>query len=569
MTGKQINLILLGVLVGVLLGGMLGAVIPDAMLATAVVGKLFVNALALVAIVLILVGFPLALARYGDIRRFDGKAAGAFVITVSSAVVLIAVGVVLVRLIAAQAIPQHGFTTALFGDLLQVQTSVGGDYLGVLLPETLMRAVLNGTYLGWVLFALIIGLVLPEVGTRGRTLQMWLDDLTRAMLRISELLLVLAPIALIFVAGALVSYANGSFSDLFSTLWYPIVLVLAVVLYCGVVLPLAIKWWQKVPESRGQRDDSSRPRDRQMMSSRPGQRPMGQDRGGRGRDQRFDRNRDRDRSDRDRGDRPRGDRDDRNRGDRDERGDRDRGRRDFRREGQRDSQREDSPFAVGKAAHVFDPEAPSQAVQLPELAEETTSAVVSEDRPTSDTQVRDRGDRPERTDRGDRGDRGPRGGRDRDRRGGGRDRQGRNGGRDRGRGPRRYDRQDSNDTQVAPESAAVEAESSDFDAPSDLSRVFEPVPESESNGIDRGEEYQTPSRPENDMGNGEREASEEPEVMYGRGRHAHRAERHESDDSHASQPAPSTSGEGEPKPIDHYSTDGIEFGRTSRRKHRR
>lgn len=560
MTGKQINLILLGVLVGVLLGGMLGAVIPDAMLATAVVGKLFVNALALVAIVLVLVGFPLALARYGDIRRFDSKAAGAFVITVSSAVVLIAVGVVLVRLVAAQAIPQHGFTTALFGDLLQVQTSVGGDYLGVLLPETLMRAVLNGTYLGWVLFALIIGLVLPEVGTRGRTLQMWLDDLTRAMLRISELLLVLAPIAVIFVAGALVAYANGSFSDLFSTLWYPIVLVIAVVLFCGVVLPLAIKWWQKVPESRGQRDDSSRPRDRQPMPARPGQRPMGQDRGGRGRDQRFDRNRDRDR-----GDRPRGDRDDRNRGDREERGDRDRGRRDFRREGPRDSQREDSPFAVGKAAHVFDPEAPSKAVQLPELAEETTSAVVSEDRPMGDTQSRDRGDRPERSDRGDRG---PRGGRDRDRRGGGRDRQGR-GGRDRGRGPRRFERPESSDTQAAPESAALESESSDFEAPSDLSRVFDPVPESESNGIDRGEEYQAPSRPASDMGNDERESSEEPDVMYGRGRHAHRNERHESDDSPASQPAPSASGESEPKPIDHYSTDGIEFGRTSRRKHRR
>lgn len=560
MTGKQINLILLGVLVGVLLGGMLGAVIPDAMLATAVVGKLFVNALAIVAIVLVLVGFPLALARYGDIRRFDSKSAGAFVITVSSAVVLIAVGVVLVRLVASQAIPQHGFTTALFGDLLQVQTSVGGDYLGVLLPETLMRAVLNGTYLGWVLFALIIGLVLPEVGTRGRTLQMWLDDLTRAMLRISELLLVLAPIALIFVAGTLVAYANGSFSDLFSTLWYPIVLVLAAVLYCGVVLPLAIKWWQKVPESRGQRDDSLRQRDRQMMSPRPGQRPMGQDRGPRGRDQRFDRNRDRDR-----GDRPRGDRDDRNRGDREERGDRDRGRRDFRREGPRESQREDSPFAVGKAAHVFDPEAPSQAVQLPELKEETSSAAISEDRPTGDTQSRERGDRP---DRGDRGDRGPRGGRDRDRRGGGRDRQSR-GGRDRGRGPRRFDRPESSDTQAAPESAAVESESSDFDAPSDLSRVFDPVPESESNGIDRAEEYQAPSRPESENRNGEHATAEETEGMYGRGRHAHRAERHEPDDSHASHPAPSASGENEPKPIDHYSTDGIEFGRTSRRKHRR
>lgn len=574
MTGKIINLILLGVLVGVLLGGMLGAVIPDAMLATAIVGKLYLNALAIVAIILVLVGFPLALARYGDLRRFDNKSAGAFIMTVTSAVVIIAAGVVLVRLVAAQAISPHGFTAAIMSDFFQVQANLSGDYLGQLLPEGLLRAVLNASYLGWVLFALILGLVLPGVGTRGRTLQMFLEDVTGAMIRISELLFVLAPLGLIVVTGVLVARAGGSFSDIFSSLLYPVILVIALVLYCAVVLPLAIKWWHKVPENRGQRDDRDRGRnDRPMMAGgRPGQRPMGQDRGGRGRDPRFDRNRDRDRDRGDRSDRPRGDRDDRNRGersDRDDRGDRDRGRRDFRRdrnEGPRtETPREDSPFAVSKSTHVFDPEAPSQAVPLPEIAGEETPPIVSEEqRPSGDMQRRDRDDR---------NDRGPRDRRDRDRRGGGgggRDRQGR-GGRDRGRGPRRFDRNDSGDRQPAPESVSAEGESNDFDAPSDLSRIFDPVPEIDNTDDQpirssrpepqNDNEYsgETPSTPEN-----------EPEIVYGRSRHGNRPERQESDNAQPAppSPAPETS-DNEPKAIDHYSTEGIEFGRASRRKNRR
>jgi hypothetical protein len=599
MTGKTINLILLGVLVGVLLGGILGAVIPDAMRAIGLVGTLYVNALAIVAIVLVLIGFPLALARYGDLRRFDNESAGKFVITVASAVVVIALGVVLVRLVAAEAINPHGFTAGLMTDLFQIETRITGDYLGTLIPEGLMRAVLQGSYLGWVIFALIFGMVLPTISSRTRTLHSLFEDITGTVIRISELLLVLAPLAMLFIAGALVARNRLGVGEMFSELWYPLVLVIAIIMYAAIVLPLAITWWNKTQEIRGRREEPSRGRPGQPVGSgRPGQRPMGQDRS-RGRDQRFDRDRaprDRDqRPDRDRGDRDRnerGDRGDRERGDRD----RDRGRRDFRRDrdrtesprpesARRETPREDSPFAVSKSAHTFDPEVPNQPVAVPEVHEEIQAPVIPVERSQADPEIR--------RDRGDRPDRGPRDRHDRDNRGG-RDRQGR-GGRDRGRSdrPRRFERPEATEAgQPSGGSSFTPRESEDIvDSGADRlaegvfgvggAPAFEPAEReiSERPGADRDEQPDTDryTRPEPTHSSAperkepesrpSRDESEQP-VQYGRSSHTHRPQSEESSADSNKAPEPEPSAEA-PKPIDHYSTDGIAFGRGNRRKNRR
>ena len=599
MTGKTINLILLGVLVGVLLGGILGAVIPDAMRAIGLVGTLYVNALAIVAIVLVLIGFPLALARYGDLRRFDNDSVRKFVITVASAVVVIALGVVLVRLVAAEAINPHGFTAGLMTDLFGIETRITGDYLGTLIPEGLMRAVLQGSYLGWVLFALIFGMVLPTISSRTRSLHSLFEDITGTMIRISELLLVLAPLAMLFVGGALVARNGLGVGEMFSELWYPLVLVIAIIMYAAIVLPLAITWWNKTQEVRGRREEPSRGRPGAPMgTARPGQRPMGQDRG-RGRDQRFDRDRaprDRDqRPDRDHGDKDRGDRGERERGDRD----RDRGRRDFRRDrdrtesprpesARRETPREDSPFAVSKSAHTFDPEVPNQPVAVPEVQADIQTPVVSADRPQSDSEVqRDRGDR------GDRPDRAPRDRHDRDHRGG-RDRQGR-GGRDRGRSdrPRRFERTESTEASQPSGGSTLTPRESEELSDSGADRLAEGVfgaggapaldtpnrEVTERSSGDRDERQDTDkySRPEPTYSSAPertepesrpaREESEQP-AQNGRSTHTNRTHSEESATESAKAPEPETSTDA-PKPIDHYTTDGIAFGRGNRRKNRR
>ncbi len=601
MTGKTINLILLGVLVGVLLGGILGAIMPGAMSAAGLVGTLYVNALAIVAIVLVLVGFPLALARYGDLRRFDNDSAGKFIITVFSAVVVIAVGVVLVRLVAAEAINPHGTSANLLTDLFGVETRISGDYLGMLIPVGLMRSVIEGSYLGWVIFALIFGMVLPTISSRTRTLHSFLEDLCGTMNKVSELLLVVAPVAMIFIAGALVGRNGLGFGEMFSELWYPLVLVIAIVLYAAVVLPLAVNWWQKTHEIRGRREEPQRGRPGgPMMSSRPGQRPMGQDRG-RGRDQRYDRDRgprdrdqrpdrgDRERGDRDRGDRDRGDRDrgDRyDRGDRRDRGDRDRGRRDFNRDRsdsprpepvRRETPREDSPFAVSSSAHTFDPEVPDQQVALPKVEEDAVSVTPTESRPQADSDFR--------RDQSDRPDRGPRDNDRRDRGRGGRDRQGRGGrdrDRDRGRGdrPRRFERPAPTES-AQPSGATTSTPSGSedlFDGGSDRlaesvfgaggSAAFEPtertMPE-RSNG-ERESEPEAPrySRPEPVESSSDE--SDQPK-QFGRPSHAPQAQ--EESPSSTEKPKEPERPVEAPKAIDHYSPEGIEFGRGNRRKNRR
>ncbi|MER3524379.1 MAG: dicarboxylate/amino acid:cation symporter [Ignavibacteria bacterium] len=212
------------------------------------IGTIFIRLLMFVAIPLVLSSLIVGAASLGDIRkvgRIGGKTIMFYLMTIVTAILL---GLVMVNAI------QPGTRLSVeareklmvnfhhnVGDKIQQETSV--DVLETLMrivPANPIEALAKGDMLAIIFFALMIGvsLTLVEQNKSGPVIAFF-DSLSDTMIRMVEMILVIAP----YGVFALIAAVVGEFGfDILQTLaWYIVTLLIAYVLHQFVTLGILVR----------------------------------------------------------------------------------------------------------------------------------------------------------------------------------------------------------------------------------------------------------------------------------------------------------------------------------------
>lgn len=212
------------------------------------VGTVFIRLLMFVAIPLVLASLIVGAASLGDIRKvgkIGGKTILFYLVTIVSAITL---GLVLVNAIqpgtrlSAEAreklMVNYHHNIA---DRIQQETSVDLlDTLMRIVPTNPIEALARADMLGIIFFALMVGVSLTLVPQhKSAPVISFFDGLSDTMIRMVEMILVIAP----YGVFALISAVVGEFGfDILQTLgWYVITLLLAYVLHQFITLGILVR----------------------------------------------------------------------------------------------------------------------------------------------------------------------------------------------------------------------------------------------------------------------------------------------------------------------------------------
>ncbi|RKX24272.1 MAG: hypothetical protein DRP45_08595, partial [Candidatus Zixiibacteriota bacterium] len=238
---KSANWLPLGITLGVILGAVLGYIIPDLLLATGFIGAWFINALMILVIPLIVAVMVTGIAALGDLRKTGRALVGVFAYFAATTAVAVLIGFVLVKLFSPD------IEAPLFAGTSSVPSI--SEMLSSVVPAYLPNALAQGRYLGLILLALFTGGILAAMGTKGKTMVGFCKELHEVVLRLTGLILYVAPIGLFFLVGSSVAANRESLPELAGGLgMYALILVIGLAIHVGVVLPAALKiWTQRSP----------------------------------------------------------------------------------------------------------------------------------------------------------------------------------------------------------------------------------------------------------------------------------------------------------------------------------
>ncbi|WP_028117524.1 dicarboxylate/amino acid:cation symporter [Ferrimonas senticii] len=193
LTGK----ILIGMVVGILTGLALRTAVGDAGWLTdyfteglfEVVGSMFVSALRMLVVPLVLVSLVCGTASLSDpstLGRIGGKTVLLYLITTAIAISLALLAATLLQpgdpLMAASA---AGF---------EAKTAPGlSDVLIDLIPRNPMAALANGNMLQIIVFAILLGYCIAQLGDKAATVRAFFDEMDRVMMNLVNIVMWFAP----------------------------------------------------------------------------------------------------------------------------------------------------------------------------------------------------------------------------------------------------------------------------------------------------------------------------------------------------------------------------------------
>jgi Na+/H+-dicarboxylate symporter len=216
-------------------------------------GDIFIRLLNMIAIPLVLASLTVGAASLGDIKKFariGGKTISFYLITTSIAITI--------GLLAANIIqPGERMNVETKERLLsvyskdvetKVESAEGYNFVNEivnLIPKNPFAAIANAEMLQIVLFALMLGLVLSLIPkAKGEPVIKFFDGLSEAMIKMVDLIMLIAPIGVF----ALISATVGEFGfDILQTLiWYAISVILGLTIHTLGVYTLIVKLFSKL-----------------------------------------------------------------------------------------------------------------------------------------------------------------------------------------------------------------------------------------------------------------------------------------------------------------------------------
>ena len=209
------------------------------------IGALFLRLLKMVTVPLIATSLVSAVAGLGGRGRLKGLFGATLIYYVSTSLLAITTGLILVNLIAPGVGAELPGATG--GAVGGEGESLGGIFDGLvtkLIPTNPMGAGANGEFLSIISFSILFGVFLGRVkGQVGQTVVAFFEESFEVMMAMTQWVIRLAPIG---VAAFMVSATVSQGADVFLTLgMYMLTVFLALVVHAAIVLPLILKFVAK------------------------------------------------------------------------------------------------------------------------------------------------------------------------------------------------------------------------------------------------------------------------------------------------------------------------------------
>lgn len=226
----------LGVLVGVVFGGFTGVLMP--------IADIFVRALRMMIVPLVFSSLVMGVVNLGNIRDLGKVGARAFGYYLATTVLAVLLGLLLVNVIH----PGLGGNSNLLSHSVQADVIHRGDSFSMvdiftqIVPENIVESMVKGEMLPLIFFSLLVGSALNLIGKKGAGFKSFVDGLNEVMLRITQWVMLLAPVGVFALMATLVG--RTGFAALKPLAFYVIVVLLGLVLHLGGTLScflLAVK----------------------------------------------------------------------------------------------------------------------------------------------------------------------------------------------------------------------------------------------------------------------------------------------------------------------------------------
>jgi proton glutamate symport protein len=195
------------IFIALLAGIVVGYLWPGVGVAVRPLGELFLRMIKMIIAPLLFSTLVVGIAGTGDLKTMGRIGLKAVIWFEVATTVALAVGLIMVNVFQ----PGAGVTLTLGGDTRELTTMAhsaqgGWDILLHLIPTSVVDAMARGDILQIVVFASFFGIALVSVGAPGRPLVDLLDSLAHVMFRVTNYVMLAAPIG---VFGAMASTVGG------------------------------------------------------------------------------------------------------------------------------------------------------------------------------------------------------------------------------------------------------------------------------------------------------------------------------------------------------------------------
>lgn len=219
-------------------------------------GDIFIRLLNMIAIPLVLASLTVGAASLGDIKKFariGSKTLAFYLITTAIAIIIGLITANLIQPGERMNVETKERLLSVYSKDVEVKIGTAEEYNFIdeivkLIPKNPFAAIANAEMLQIVLFALMLGLVLSLVPkSKGELVIKFFDGLSEAMIKMVDLIMLIAPIGVF----ALISATVGEFGfDILQTLfWYAVTVLIGLIIHTLGIYALIIKIFSKLKVS--------------------------------------------------------------------------------------------------------------------------------------------------------------------------------------------------------------------------------------------------------------------------------------------------------------------------------
>ncbi|EMR00816.1 dicarboxylate/amino acid:cation symporter [Cesiribacter andamanensis] len=229
------------------------------------IGTIFINLLKMIAVPLVLASLLLGVASLSDVRKLSRIGGKTIAIYMGTTIVAITLGLLLVNLVEpGTKLPEEtrqnlmslysAGTESRLGSAEALKKQSVIQPLIDMVPDNITAAFSDNTrMLQVVFFAVLMGIALIKVQQEKRTpVLAFFDGLNEAVLKMVELVMLLAPLGVFALIASLITETAGdniesAFSLLSGLLWYSGTVLLGLALMVLVVYPLMLRFFTTIP----------------------------------------------------------------------------------------------------------------------------------------------------------------------------------------------------------------------------------------------------------------------------------------------------------------------------------
>ena len=190
--------ITLGIIVGVLFGPYTSVLTP--------VADMFVRSLKMIIVPLVFSSLVMGVVHLGTVQHLGKIGARSFAYYLGTTILAVILGLILVNLTH----PGSGGGADLLSHPVQSDVVHEGDtfsMIGVLtqiIPENIVESMVNGEMLPLIFFSVLVGCALNLIGKKGEGFTKFVDGLNEVMLKVTQWLMLLAPLGVFALMATLV-----------------------------------------------------------------------------------------------------------------------------------------------------------------------------------------------------------------------------------------------------------------------------------------------------------------------------------------------------------------------------